>query len=371
MTSGINPLTYVVIGAGASVFNMHRPALQTENVRVIAVCDINEETGRPVAAEFGCPFYADYRQMLAETRSDVAVIMTPHPLHAPMAIDAMRAGRHVLTEKPMAVAVSEADEMIACAQETGRLLAVNFQQRFRPAVERARELVAAGEIGPLVRTVSIEPWYRTAFYYRTAGWRAKWTSEGGGVLLNQAPHTLDILCHLAGLPAKVWGWARTRYHAIEVEDTAQAMFEYPNGAPGYLTVSTVEWGVQPRLQVIGERGALELMGNQLTLRRFTPSLAEFMFTSDRMFATPATTGETNDMPDTSGGHKAVYRDLDAAIREGRQPRANGPEGRMSLELANAIILSSCLRRPVRLPLDRAAYSTLLADLAAGRRKLKR
>jgi predicted dehydrogenase len=368
MTSGTNPLTYVVIGVGASVFNMHRPALQAESVKVVAVCDINEETGRPRAVEFGCPFYSDYRRMLTETQSDVAVIMTPHPLHAPMAIDAMRAGRHVLTEKPMAVAVSEADEMIACAQETGRLLAVNFQQRFRPATERARELITSGEIGPLVRTASIEPWYRTAFYYRTAGWRARWTSEGGGVLLNQAPHTLDILCHLAGLPARVWGWVRTRYHAIEVEDTAQAMFEYPNGAPGYLTVSTVEVGVKPRLQVVGEKGAIELEGDRLTIYRFTPSSAEHMITSDRMFANPDIASETLEY-EPGLGHEAVYRDLDAAIREGRQPRANGPEGRMSLELANAIILSSCLRKPVKLPLNRNAYSALLADLRAGRRKL--
>jgi predicted dehydrogenase len=365
--SQVEALRYVVIGVAASIFPTHRRAQEAEGVNVVAACDINVEAGKQRATEIGCAFYEDYRTMLAETQPDVAVIVTPHPLHPGMAMDCLRAGCHVLVEKPMAVDVAEADQMIAEADKAGRILAINFQQRFRPAVERARALVAEGEIGPLVRTLSIEPWYRTAYYYRTATWRATWKGEGGGVLLNQAPHTLDILCHLAGMPSKVWGWTCTRYHAIEVEDTAQAMLEYPNGAPGYLTVSTVEAGVLPRVQIIGERGAIELMGNQLTIHRFSPSTREYMLTSDEMFGKPETNTETLDVPDTSGGHQAVYHDLKAAIAEGRPPRADGREAIMSLELANAIVLSSYAGGPVTLPLERAAYSELLADLRAGGR----
>jgi len=350
---------------------MHHPAQVSEGVNVVAVCDINVTDGKRWAAEIGCAFYEDYRTMLAETRPDVAVIVTPHPLHPSMTIDCLRAGCHVLTEKPMAVDVASADEMIAEADRTQRILAVNFQHRFRPAVERARALIEEDAIGPLVRTLSIEPWYRTAYYYRTATWRASWSGEGGGVLMNQAPHTLDILCHLAGMPRKVWGWTRTRYHAIEVEDTAQAMLEYPNGAPGYLTVSTVEAGMLPRVQIVGEKGALELVGNQLMVYRFTPSTREYMLASDEMFGKPQVRAETLDLPDTSGGHRAVYRDLHAAIAQGRPARADGRQGLMSLELANAITLSSYRGQPVALPLDRAAYSALLADLQAGPRPLSR
>ena len=367
MTNSDN-LRFAVIGAGASIYRfMHWPAQVAEGIRVVAACDANAETGRPQAEAMGCDFYDDYRTLLADVRPNVVVIATPHPLHAAMAIDCLRAGCHVLLEKPMAVAASEADRIIAEADTAGRILAINFQQRFRPVVERARALIDDGAIGPLVRTLSIEPWYRTAAYYRSASWRATWRGEGGGVLLNQAPHTLDILCHLAGLPVTVWGWTRTRYHAIEVEDTAQAMLEYPNGAPGYLTVSTVEMGVKPRLQIVGERGTLELSGNQLTIHRLTPSSREHLRTSTEMFGTPAVSSETVDLEDTSGGERAVYRDLVAAIREGRPPRADGREGRMSLELANAITLSSHTGQPVTLPLDRAAYDALLADLQAGQR----
>ncbi len=363
--SNVDSLRYVVIGVAASIFPAHRRAQVAENINVVAACDNRAEPGKARAAEIGCAFYEDYRAMLAETKPDVAIIVTPHPLHPSMTIDCLRAGCHVLVEKPMAIDVASADQMIAEADKSERILAINFQHRLRPAVEKARQLVAEGAIGELVRTLSVEPWFRTAYYYRTADWRAKWKGEGGGVMMNQAPHTLDILCHLAGLPRKVWGWARTRYHSIEVEDTAQAMFEYPNGAPGYLTVSTVEMGVAPRLQIIGEKGGMELVGNQLTIYRTTPSSREYMLTSNEMFGKPESGTETLDIPDTSGAHLAVYRDFKAAIRDGRQPRCNGREGILSLELANAITLSSYTDRAVTLPVDRAAYCALLSQLQKG------
>ena len=252
--------------------------------------------------------------------------------------------------------------MIAAAADAGRVLAVNFQQRFRPLIERARALIDTGELGPLVRVLCVEPWFRTAAYYRSAGWRGTWRGEGGGVLLNQAPHTLDLLCHLAGPPARVWGWVRTRVHAIEVEDSAQALLEYPNGAPGYLHVSTVEAGSRRRIQIIGERATLDLDGDQLTITRFAQPLDEFRAGSAELFSAPAAAEVVALPPGDGGVHLAVYRDLHAAILEGRQPLIDGAEGRMSLELANAIVLSSYVEKPVTLPLDRGSYSALLADL---------
>jgi predicted dehydrogenase len=302
--------------------------------------------------------------MLAELRPDVAVICAPHPFHMALALDCFAAGAHVLVEKPIAVTVAEADRMIDAAADAGRLLAVNFQQRFRPLIERARALIDAGEVGPLVRVLCVEPWFRTAAYYRSAGWRGTWRGEGGGVLLNQAPHSLDLLIHLAGMPTKVWGWTRTLRHAIECEDSAQAMLEFANGAPGYLNMSTVEAG-QKRLQVVGERAALELAGDQLSITRFSPSLREHMLNSPQLFEAPKLNVETEILPGDGGGHLAIYRDLEAAIASGGRPCADGVEGRQSLELANAIILSSFAERAVTLPLDRAEYDALLEDLRRG------
>ena len=360
-------LRYVVIGGAAGIAGTHLRALaQLPGAEVVGLSDVNAEGVAARAAELGCPSFTDHREMLAELRPDVAVITTPHPFHAPIAVDCFDAGAHVLVEKPLAVDVAEGDAMIAAADRAGRILAVNFQQRFRPVVERMRALIQSGEVGDLVRVLCVEPWFRPAAYYRSASWRGTWAGEGGGVLMNQAPHNFDLLCHLVGLPAKVWGWTRTLCHVMECEDTAQAMLEYPNGAPGYLAVSTIEAGGRGQLQIVGDRAVLELVGNNLTIHRFDPPAREHMANATEMFSSPRVQAETVDVDaGDSGAHVDVYRDLQGAIHEGRRPRCDGREGLMSLELANAIILSSFADRAVTLPIDRAEYSALLADLKAG------
>jgi predicted dehydrogenase len=363
-TAELPPFRYAIIGCAAGIAPTHISALaQLPNARIVGMADIAAKAGAARAAESGCPFFTDHREMLAETRPDIAVICTPHPFHAPLAIDCFAAGVHVLAEKPLAIDVSAGDEMIAAADKAGLLLAVNFQQRFRPAIEYARGMIERGELGDLVRVLCVEPWFRPAAYYRSASWRGTWKGEGGGVLMNQAPHTLDLLCHLAGAPSKVWGVARTLAHAIETEDSAQAMLEYPNGAPGYLSISTVEHGLKKRTEIVGDRAAIELAGDELRVVRFAEPLSQHRAESTEMFSSPKTSAEVVELPaGDGGGHVAVHRDLQEAITYGRRPRADGREAMMSLELANAIILSSYSERAVTLPVDRAAYAELLARL---------
>lgn len=191
------------------------------------------------------------------------------------------------------------------------------------------------------------------------------------MLLNQAPHTLDLLCYLAGQPAKVWGVTRTLVHAIEVEDVAQAMLEYNNGALGYIHINTIEAGARQRLEIVGDRAALELAGEELRITRFDTTLSEHRRTSPELFNAPGVNIETVTLPGDGGAHLAVYHDLQRAIHSGERPRADGREALMSLELANAIILSSFSERAINLPLDRAAYHTLLADLKAGEHVVER
>ncbi len=359
-------LHYVFIGGGAGIAESHLRALAQLPAQVVGLSDIDMERGSTRAAKIGAEFFTDHRQMIQKLRPDVAVICTPHPSHPSLAIDCLSMGVHVLTEKPIAVEVAEADAMIEAAEAAGRILAVNFQHRLRPAIEKAKAMIDGGEIGALVRVLVLEPWLRTAAYYRSATWRGSWTTEGGGVLMNQSPHTLDLMCHLAGMPAKVWGWIRTRYHAMECEDTAQAMLEYPNGAPGYFTASTAEAGGQRRIEIVGESATLMIAGDHLSIQRFDPALRDFIENDPNFFNNPGIRTEELDLlaNEGEGNHLAVHRDLQQAIAENRQPRCDGREARMSLELANAITLSSYSDHAVSLPLDREAYHLLLNDLKA-------
>ena len=254
------PLKHAVVGVGAGVLGMHRQALELPTVNLVGVSDVNVTVGEARAAELGCPFFEDYEALLAETSPDIVIILTPHPFHAEISIACLEAGAHVLVEKPMAVSVAEADAMIAAADANNRHLAVNFQYRARPEVRAARKLLKEGNLGQLLHLDMTMAWPRTSTYYQGASWRATWRGEGGGILMNQAPHNLDLISYFLGLPERVVAWTRTRLHPIETEDTAQAMLEWADGTLGSLHVSTAEAGRPERL---GNRGH----GGYFTARR--------------------------------------------------------------------------------------------------------
>ncbi len=362
------PLRHAIIGIGAGIVTAHVPAFQAlDNIVIVGGSDVSAAAGQPRADELDCPFFTDHRQMLAATQPDITVILTPHPFHAAIAIDALNAGSHVLVEKPMAVQVAEADAMIAAATKNNRLIAVNFQQRFRPEVVAARHLIQSGQLGEIQRVTQVEPWLRTVAYYKSAGWRGTWQGEGGGVLMNQAPHSLDLLCHLAGMPKRVVAWNRTLRHSIEVEDTSMAMLEWPNGALGSIFFSTAEAGTR-RMEIVGTGGILNISeGGKITFQRYEPNLIEHILHSPERFAAPALIEEAVPLNDGQGKHIEVYQDLHQAITTGSPVRADGTEALMSLELANAIIYSSYTGDAVTLPLDRAGYATLLHTLQQGKR----
>lgn len=369
MDAAHHPLRHAIVGIGAGILSAHLPAIkQLTTVSVVGGSDVNSEAGQAQAQALGCAFFTDHRQMLAETNPDVTVILTPHPFHAAIAIDALNAGSHVLVEKPMAVQVREADAMIVAAAQNQRLLAVNFQQRFRPEVEAARYLISSGRLGEIQRVTQVEPWLRTVAYYKSAGWRGTWLGEGGGVLMNQAPHSLDLLCHLVGMPTRVVAWNRTLRHNIEVEDTAMAMLEWANGALGTIFFSTAEAG-QRRIEIVGTGGILTIQEDgTLRFQRYVPELRDHIAHSPERFAAPAIVDEAVALGNGLGKHFEVYQDLHAAILTGTPMRADGEQGRMSLELANAMIYSSYSGSTVELPLDRTAYAALLAELQAGTRE---
>ncbi|HEX7433153.1 MAG TPA: Gfo/Idh/MocA family oxidoreductase [Anaerolineaceae bacterium] len=369
MTQSDKPLRHLIIGAGAIVIGAHRPAWDLETTRIAALCDLDPERARVRVEEMGVPFYRDYRQMLAEVPADVAVVTTPHYLHAQIAIDALQAGCHVLVEKPMALSVVEADRMIAVSQAAGKMLAVNFQHRHRPEVRAARQLIQQGRLGKIQRVTMVIPWPRSARYYRLATWRGTWRGEGGGILMNQAPHDLDLICHLLGSPSRVLAWTRTRFHQMETEDTASAMLEWPDGAIGHLHVSTAEGEKGYTIEIAGTGGVLQITMGGLSFNEFELDVQDYLAKTDELFKGPDSRDVTIPLEEGSGDHTAVYRDFHSAILHGTPIAADGAQGRMGLELANAIIYSSFNHREVELPLNREAYGALLSKLQASGRAI--
>lgn len=355
----MRPLKHVIIGVGAGVLAMHRPALSAPEVALVGVSDIDQALGRARAEALGCPYFEDYQTMLQATAPEVAIILTPHPFHADIAIACLQRGAHVLVEKPMAIELREADAMIAAAEATGRLLAVSFQQRFRPEVRAAKALLAAGALGRLQHVDMLVNWFRSAAYFGSSPWRATWRGEGGGVLMNQAPHNLDLLCHLIGLPARLSGWTRNQLHALEVEDTAQAMLEWPGGCLGSLHISTAEAGRTERLEIVGTAGVMQLQPGAIQFSRFETPLEQFAHESPSFWEAPKLIPQPVSLPEGPSGHSAVYAHLHSAIVNGTPLMISGYEGRKSLELANAISYSSACHQAVSLPLDAERYHTLL------------
>ncbi len=353
---------YAVIGAGAGVLKMHLPALALPNIKLVAISDIVGTIGQQRAAELNCAFYTDHQRLLAEEHPDVVVVVTPHPFHAPIAIDCLVAGANVLVEKPIAIQVSEADAMLAAAEKHQRLLGVVYQQRFRPEIRAAHAFIQSGRLGRLQRVEMTAVWTRSESYYRSANWRGTWSGEGGGVLMNQASHQLDLLCHLVGLPSRVFAWTRRLLHNMEAEDTVQAAMEWPSGALGSLHISTAETDQAEYLKIIGTHGQLELRGGKLALREFDMDMVDFIATYPQPIGAPNVFDVEVELEPGKGDHVTVYRAFNAALSDGIPFTSAGAEGRMSLELANALIYSNYTHGPVELPLDRQKYSTLLEDL---------
>lgn len=366
--SPAQPIRTVFVGNGAFIYSLHEHAADPARFTLVGMADINP-AAKARADAHGVPFFTDHRTLIAETQPELVVVMTPHTSHPEIAIDAMESGAHVLVEKPIAIQVADADAMIATSKRCNRLLAVNFQQRSRPEVRAAYDLIRRGALGEFQFANMIVVWPRSHKYFRISTWRGTWNGEGGGVLLNQSPHNLDLICHLFGLPKRLVAWARTTLHPIETEDTVQAMFEWPNGAIGSLHASTAESGQPERIEILGTAGRLEIVQGGLRFDRFEQDLREFFPTTEEIYSGPKQQPVEVSLPASTGSHDDIYANVYAAIREGAPLLADGESARMSLEVANAITLSSRTGASVEFPVDRAQYTALLQELQANARKV--
>ncbi len=304
---------------------------------------------------------------------DAVIIATPHFLHTTLGIDALENGMHVLVEKPISVHKADCDRLLAAHKNPKQVFAAMFQMRNEPKWRRIKSLVENGELGELVRASwIITDWYRTEAYYASGGWRATWKGEGGGVLLNQCPHNLDMLMWLCGRPARVRGFCQLgRYHDIEVEDNVTGYMEWPNGATGVFITSTGEAPGTNRFEIAGERGKVVLENNQISFTRNEVSMLEFSKASTAGFAKPPVWNV--EVPYESGGglHHEITQNFIDAILDGVPLIAPASEGVNSVELANAFLYSSLENKTVDLPLDGVAFEARLNRLIAESRFQKK
>jgi predicted dehydrogenase len=353
-----------LVGIG-KVTDMHARALASlEESRFTAVCGRNSEKTGNFAARYGVKAYTDVAEMVMQEKIDMVIICTPHPNHREPAIAAMEAGANVLIEKPMASSLEDCDAMIDTSKRCGRKIGVVSQRRWYHPVKRVREAIDAGKIGkPVFGTVNMLGW-RDRTYYESDPWRGSWKGEGGGVLVNQAPHQLDLLQWFMGEIDELYGhWSNLNHPYIEVEDTANAILKFKSGAVANIIVSNSQKpGIYGKVHVHGENGAsvgvqtdggamfvagmsaiLEppvndlwtIPGEEQMLRQWIKEDADFF----------------NSLPNAMDYyHERNVEDFLRAILEGRAPLITGEEGRVTVEIFAAIYRSTSDGIPVRWPL---------------------
>ncbi len=310
--------------------------------------------------------------MIRSGAVDAVLIATPHYLHTTIGIDALEHGLHVLVEKPISVHKSDCERLLGAHRDPKLVFGAMFQMRTDPRYRKIKQLIDQGHLGQIVRVNwIITDWYRTEAYYASGGWRATWKGEGGGVLLNQCPHNLDLLIWCCGPVARVRGFCQMgRFHSIEVEDNVTAYLEFAGGATGVFVTSTGETPGTNRFEIAGEKGRLVLEHGRISFVRNEQSMFEFSRSSGAGFARPEVWNV--DVPfDPSGAqHHLIVQNFVDAILGGARLVAPATEGVASVELANAILYSSLIGQTVELPLDGAAYARKLDQLIAESRHEK-
>src|SRR5262245_41129287 len=311
--------------------------------------------------------FSDGEELIRSGLVDAVIIATPHYQHTTLGVAALKQGIHAMVEKPISAHKADAERLIAAHQRNPKLVfAGMFQLRAEPRYLRIQKLIKSGDLGEVVRMSWImTDWYRTEAYYASGGWRATWKGEGGGVLLNQCLHNLDVMQWLLGMPASVRGFCQLgRFHDIEVEDNVSAYLEYSNGATGTFVSSTGESPGSNRFEVVGTRGKLVLEKDKLMFTRNECDMIQFSKSAKLGFARPEVWNVDIPFENAANSHALLMQNFVNAILDGEPLIAPGEEGIHSVELANVMLYSSLLQQTVRLPMDSSAYEKRLDQLIA-------
>jgi predicted dehydrogenase len=361
----VNKVRLGIIGVGG-MGSYHARELLDKKVNrceLTAVCDIDPQ--QLAKYDNSLQKFEDSRAMIRSGAVDAVLIATPHYDHTTIGIDAFQQGLHVLTEKPISVHKADCERLIAAANKSKKLIfAAMFNVRTDPHYQKIRQMVKNGDLGEIVRVSWIvTSWFRTEHYYASGTWRATWKGEGGGVLLNQCPHNLDLLQWMCGMPCRIHAFCGLgKRHHIEVEDDVTAYMEYPNGATGIFVATTGEAPGSNRLEIAGENGKLVFENNRILFTKNEVPMTQFSRTVKDGFAVPPVWNIEIPISRSGGQHLEVKQNFVNAILDGATLVAPGREGIHSVELANAMLYSSLTGKTVELPLNSQAYEKMLKKL---------
>ena len=348
------PLRFAIVGSGM-IAQLHARALAelSDRARLRVVVGRNASTSAALAARYGVVATDDLGAVLADGEIDAVIDCGPSGTRADLAVAALRAGKHVVLEKPMALTPSDADRIIAAERESGRRVAVISQHRFDRSAQRVFAAIRSGGLGTVTSVIASCAWWRGQSYYDSAAWRGTWELDGGGAAMNQAIHVIDLMVFLLGRPTEVFAYTGLLAHQrIEVEDTAVAVVRFPGGALGIIHATTAAYpGLDMSLRVYGSQGSAVIVDDELAFLHENPGAApeitmpagqadlNQVTEEDRLPSRPAPLGPA---------HRVQLADFIEAVRTGRPPSVGSADGRATLAVVLGMYESARAGRPVLL-----------------------
>lgn len=314
----------------------------------------------------GVHYFDDVDAMFDAGEVDAVIVATPHMSHRQIGEKVLRRGLHLMMEKPLTATKLDGERLLEIPRQDGQQFGVMLNLRTHPQMRRIKRLLDDGELGELQRAQwTITNWFRSEAYYASSNWRATWKGEGGGVLINQALHNLDLLQWFCGMPKSLQAFCRFgNDHDIEVEDQVMSVLEFPNGASGVFSTSTGEAPGVNRLEIAGTKGLILFEADALTVQRNEVDSREYSRNTDNAFGTPATKQEIFPAGEENPSHAEVLSNFADAVQGKAELLTDAREGLKSVELANAMVYSAWTNGPVELPLDSAAYESALKQKIA-------
>ncbi|MBE6966146.1 MAG: Gfo/Idh/MocA family oxidoreductase [Ruminococcaceae bacterium] len=344
---------------------------QSPEIDVTAICDFDAkalDSAKETYKDTAIKFFADAEEMMDSGEIDAVYIAVPHYDHPVLATKAFKRGLHVMLEKPAGVYTKAVREMNAEAEKAGVKFGMMFQSRTSPLYQKAKEILSSGKMGQ-IRSVNwlITTWFRSQKYYDSGAWRATWAGEGGGVLLNQCPHQLDLLQWLCGMPEEIYAKCSVaQWHDVEIEDDVVATLKYKNGAMGSFITST---GINPgtnRLEIALDKGCIIIENGKLTVKELNVDLSTYTGKEESyLFANPKVTTINYEFPENkTAGHALMLSAFASAIIRGTDLIAGAQDGLNELTLSNAMYLSAWTDSTIKLPMDEDLFYEKLKALQA-------